>query len=532
MLIPREYQQKIFETAKEKNTLVVLPTGLGKTLIALLLTKERLNKFPNPKIVFLAPTRPLVEQHFNYFTKNLEENIPSNKESKWNIHIFTGKITPKKRKEIWQDANLIFSTPQCIENDLQNGLINLNEVSLLIEDECHRCLKNYSYVYVAKEYLKQAKNPRLLGLTASPNNDLSMINQICDNLGIEAVEIRSRESEDVKQYLQKLTKNIYYVELIPEMQAVAKLFQNLYEKKVEELKNRKLIFSRATKITLLELQKKLRTMLSSGQNDFNVLRGISVCAQAIKISHAVELIQTQGITQTLSYMRDMIEQDQQGKSKAVKQIVSSREFQDSFIILTKLVQEGIEHPKFSKLLEIIEERIQIKKNSRIIVFAQFRDTGAKIKELLNCKKINSSVFIGQAKKNGIGLSQDEQAKVIQEFKQGKINVLISTSIGEEGLDIPEVDLVIFYEPIPSAIRKIQRTGRTARLNEGEVIFLITKDTRDEQYYWSSYHKEKKMYSALEKIKDHLNGNGKEKEGVLIKKEEKPKSKQKKILDFD
>lgn len=511
MLIPREYQQKIFETAAKKNTLVVLPTGLGKTLVALLLAKERMNKFPDQKIVFLAPTRPLVEQHFTYFTKNLENEEDEKAKEKWNIHIFTGKIAPKKRKEIWKEANLIFSTPQCIENDLQNELIDLSNVSLLIEDECHRCLKSYSYVYVAKEYLKQSKNTRLLGLTASPNTDLILIKQICENLGIEAVEIRTRESEDVKQYLQKLTKNIYYVDLLPEMQAVSTLLHSLYEKKIEELKNRKLLFSRTTKIMLLELQARLRVALSAGQNDFNILRGISVCAQAIKIGHAVDLVQTQGVIQTLTYLQDMMEQDRQGKSKAVKQIVGSREFQDSFIILTKLIQEGKEHPKFEKLVEVIDEQIKNKKNARIIIFAQYRDTVKKIMEILNKKDLSSAIFVGQAKKKGSGLNQKEQQEIIENFKKGKINALISTSIGEEGLDLPEVDLVIFYEPIPSAIRKIQRTGRTARLNEGEVVFLITKGTRDETYYWASLNKEKKMYASLEKIKDHLDGKQKETE---------------------
>jgi len=486
---PREYQQAIFETARKHNTLVVIPTGLGKTLIALLLASYRIEKFPDSKILFLAPTRPLVEQHYDYFNKHMSK--------KYKSHIFTGKINAKKREEIWEKAQIIFSTPQCIENDLKNKRIDLKEVSLLIEDETHRCLKNYSYVYVAKNYLKQAKNSRLLGLTASPGKDASIIKKICKNLGIDAVEVRTRESEDVKPYLQKLEKKIVKVELTKEMQEIRSLLQEIYQKKIEEIKNRKLLFGRATKTNLIALQRKLQGMIGSGNRHFNVLRGVSVCAQAIKIHHLLGLLETQGIETSQNYVLDLFEQEKQGKSKAVKQIVNSKQFVNAYFLLTKLYNKNIEHPKFEKLKEIMQQELKNNKEFRTIIFSQYRNSVNKISQMLTAQKIKSKIFIGQAKRKTAGLSQIEQQAILREFKQGKINALVSTSIGEEGLDIPEVDLVVFYEPIPSAIRKIQRAGRTARLKPGKLIILMTKGTRDESYHWAAHYKEKKMYEALE-----------------------------------
>jgi ERCC4-related helicase len=118
--------------------------------------------------------------------------------------------------------------------------------------------------------------------------------------------------------------------------------------------------------------------------------------------------------------------------------------------------------------------------------------------------VKAKIFIGQAKKNGVGLSQKEQKEIIQEFSAGKINILCATCIGEEGLDIPEVKVVIFYEPVASAIRTIQRTGRTARLMKGKLIILITKNTRDETHYYISRAREKQMRSLIDLIKDDLN----------------------------
>ena len=504
---PREYQKAIFETTKKYNTLVVIPTGLGKTLIALLLAFHRLEKFPESKILFLAPTRPLVEQHYHYFKKHMLKQYES--------HIFTGKINAKKREELWQNTQIIFSTPQCIENDLKKARIDISNVSLLIEDEAHRCLKNYSYVYVASNYLKDAKHARLLGLTASPGSDASIIKKICKNLGIEAVEIRTRESKDVKPHLQKLKQEIIKVKLTDEMQKIRFLLQNIYTKKVEELKNRKLLFSRATKTNLIDLQRKLQKTIASGNKHFNILRGISICAQGIKLQYLLELLETQSIESSYNYTQNLFEQADQGKSKGVKQLVNSKEFGDAYLLLMKLYEKNIEHPKFNKLKELMQEELKEKKELKTIIFSQYRDTVNKISNVLVAKGINSKVFIGQAKRKTNGLTQIEQQAILREFKQGKVNALVSTSIGEEGLDIPEVDLVVFYEPIPSAIRKIQRAGRTARLRPGKLIILMTQGTRDESYHWAAYHKEKKMYKTLEDMQNNFKNKLKNKEQKKI-----------------
>jgi len=499
---PRKYQQDVYDTCKEKNCLVVLPTGLGKTLIALMLTINRLIKYPEERILFLAPTRPLAEQHFNYFKKHLPELFSS-------LELFTGKTPAKKRMKIWRSAEIVFSTPQCIANDLKNSIYTLEDVSLLIEDECHRCIKNYSYTFVARKYLEQAKHPRILGLTASPGHEQEKIRKICENLNIEAVEIRTRESEDVKKYLQKLEFEIIKVEFPPELKEIKGLFKKIFDRKIGELKNRKLLFERPTKKNLLSLQKKITRVIATGNKHFNVLAGASVVAITIKLQHALELLETQTLSSLLSYIQNLFDQAKQGKSKAVKQLVKQKEFNLAHTKLLYLFAKKQEHPKLLKLKEIVEKESKENKKIKIIVFAQYRDTVTKIcKELNSIPRINARVFVGQAKKSRMGkeetgLSQKEQRELIREFSLGKVNCLVCTSIGEEGLDIPEVSTVIFYEPIPSAIRQIQRRGRTARLQKGKLIILITKGTRDEAYYWAAFHKEKKMYKAINHIKENL-----------------------------
>ncbi len=515
-LKPREYQQKIFETARGANTLVVLPTGLGKTLIALMLAVDRIKKFPGTKIVFLAPTRPLADQHFKSFASNLGELFAD-------MQLFTGEVPAERRKKIFQSAEIIFSTPQCIANDLGSGLYTLEEVSLLVIDEAHRCLKNYDYTKVVEHYKRQAQHQRILGLTASPGSEEKNIREICEHLDVREIELRTRDSEDVKVYLQELDFKKVEVPFPIEFQEIKVLLRRIYESKVEELRKRNLLFGPANKITLLQLQNRLARQI--GSKNFTAMIGMSTTAQAIKISHALELLETQTLFGLKEYLDGLVKQANEKKSKGVQRLVKEGDFIAALISLNSLLAQKIEHPKVEECAVIVENQFKDNPKSKVIIFTQFRDTAGVIVERLkrindgliskDTKKIEAifpiikpSTFFGQAKKKETGYSQKEQKAVLAKLNAGEFNVLVATSIGEEGLDISEVSTVIFYEPIPSAIRKIQRTGRTARLAPGKLFILITKDTRDVAYHYAAIAREKKMHRTIAEVKDDLRENGK------------------------
>ncbi len=498
---PRGYQQKIFESCVSKNCLVVLPTGLGKTLIALMLTIERMKTFPGGKVVFLAPTKPLVEQHLNYFQKHLPELFAE-------MALFTGQINAEQRKKLWQNSDIIFSTPQCVANDLKNKLYDLENVCLLIEDEAHRCIKNYDYNYVAHQYIEQSKHARIVGLTASPGSDASKIKEICRNLSIEEVELKTRESEDVKEYLQELKFEKRLIDFPEELDNIRTLLKRIFNSYIEELKNRKVLFEQASKVKLIELQGRLMRSISAGNKNYNSLLAVSSCSQAIKLQHALELLETQTLSSFNEYLKDLFKQASERKSKGIVKLTSKPEFNLAYIKSNELLSRGIEHPKIQEIVKIVKDEKSKNEKIKILVFTQFRNTAVIISKKLNeISGIKSRVFVGQTKKilqgNNSGLSQKEQKKMIQEFSSGEINILCATSIGEEGLDIPEVNIVIFYESVPSAIRKIQRSGRTARLMAGKLIMLIARTTRDETFYYVANAKEKKMHKTIQSIKDEM-----------------------------
>jgi Fanconi anemia group M protein len=502
---PREYQEQITETCLEKNCLVVLPTGLGKTLIALMVAIKRLELFPTSKILMLAPTRPLAEQHLEYFKKNLPELYAD-------IQLFTGTLKAEKRKDIWKTADIIFSTPQCIANDLKKKLYDLKEVSLLIEDEAHRCVKNYDYNYVARRYLEQAKNVRLIGLTASPGSDPRKIKDICKNLSIEEVELRTRESEDVKGYLQELEFDKIMVPFPPEFQEIKQLLKQIYQEYIDNLRINNFLFGPDNKIALIQLQTKLGDQIKRNYKSPSSYAAMSNCAQAVKLSHAIELLETQTLKSFTNYLREIYSQAEKKQSRGVVALVQKHAFNVAFAYANKLLEDSVEHPKIKELTKIVKIEISKHPKAKILIFTQFRETAKIISEELDkIKEITSQVFIGQTKKNGTGLTQKEQKKAIDDFKDSQTNILCATCIAEEGLDIPEVNLVVFYEPVSSAIRSIQRRGRTARLSKGKLIILITEKTKDEFSYYASRSKEKKMHTSIETVKRDLRNKFKEKQ---------------------
>jgi len=221
---------------------------------------------------------------------------------------------------------------------------------------------------------------------------------------------------------------------------------------------------------------------------------------SLKLSHALELVDTQDLSVLYLYMQKLFEEAKE--KKTAKSIVNEDSFGVAYVLASKAISEKLVHPKITKLMEIIAREKKENQNARMIIFSQYRDIVAKLaSELEKQGIVKAQVFVGQLKKGEMGMNQKEQALILDKFRNREIDCLITTSIGEEGLDLPEVNLVVFYEPIPSAIRKIQRRGRTARLMPGKVITLMTKGTRDESYHWAAHYKGKKMFGMLRDMQE-------------------------------
>jgi Fanconi anemia group M protein len=494
---PRLYQETILATTARYNTLVVLPTGMGKTAIAVMLAIHRLQQYPDSKVVFLAPTRPLVTQHKTTFSQ-----LTSFPEEAYTV--FTGFVPPEMRKQRWKEAKIIFSTPQGFENDVINKNVTLDDVSLMIFDEAHRAVGEYSYGFIAKQYVKQAQYPRILALTASPGDDTVTISEVVKNLGLEKIEVRTSTDHDMREYIQEVQITPIKVVLPPLFLQIKHYLDACFNTKITELRERNMLKDKyPSKTALLGLQNELYARLAQGEKDFDMLRAVSIAADAMKVSHALELAETQGIPPLVDYMHKLDEQARTTSVKAVQNLIKDVNFRSAKALAEKAFDDGVQHPKMPALMNIVEQEILRDEQAKIIIFSQYRDQGDAIEKMLTEAKVSCKIFVGQQKKsNTKGMTQKEQKRVLDAFREGAFSCLIATSVAEEGLDIPKVDAVILYEPVPSAIRTVQRRGRTGRLEKGKVFVLIAKGTRDEASTFSAAAKERRMYGILKSMKDH------------------------------
>ncbi len=492
----RLYQRRVMETVRQKNTLVVLPTALGKTVIALLLAIERAGY---GKVFFLAPTRPLVQQHHKTFE---EKTFFADKD----LVLVTGRCPPEKRAFLYRAARIVFATPQCVRNDLRNKRLTLEDVSLFIFDEAHRARGNYAYVSIANYYCKQCPKHLVLGLTASPGGYEEKIAEVCRNLRIEAIEHRTDEDEDVEPYIHPIEVEWRRVKLPEAYLQVRDKLKEMVIERIQALQSNGVLSGRrpafVSRRDLVELNRELQRRIRSGEKGYLYQLKVGTTA-ALSIMHMIVLMETQGPKTLEAFIEKSLKRMAFEGSRGHRSIMKDPLFIQARRMLEQCLK--IENPKMTQLTKLLTERLEAKPNSRLIVFAQYRDTVHSIlKELKNRSSVRVERFVGQGERKGDpGMTQEQQGEALEKLRSGEANILVATSIAEEGLDIPEVDHVVFYEPVPSEIRYIQRRGRTGRKVAGKVTILIAENTLDEAFYWSSIKRAEKMKRIITNLNRKL-----------------------------
>ncbi|WP_311170254.1 DEAD/DEAH box helicase [Halobellus ordinarius] len=487
----RLYQIRLAGTARESHTLVCLPTGLGKTTVSLLVTAHRLQEVGG-KVLFLAPTKPLVQQHAEFYREAL--SIPDEE-----IVVFTGEIRPEDRADRWTDARIVIATPQVVENDLVGSRISLAEVTHLTFDECHRASGDYAYVYIAERYHADAENPLVTGMSASPGGDKEAILQVCQNLGIDQVEVMTEEDADVDEYTHDTSVEWERIELPDEILQIRDALNEVIKDRLQKLKSLGVTNTTQPDVSQKQLNRmrgKLQELMNADKSEG--YKGMSTHAEVMKLRRAVELVETQSVESVCRYFeRQRNAARSSGASKASQRLVAEPKVREAMRLAESF--DGT-HPKFSRARILLAQTLGIEGGERVIVFTESRDTAEALTAFLSAS-FDVRRFVGQGdKESSEGMTQTEQQETLDDFRAGEFEVLVSTSVAEEGLDVPEVDLVLFFEPVPTAIRSIQRKGRTGRQAEGRVVVLLAEDTRDEAYFWISRRREKEMESELRELK--------------------------------
>ncbi|MHA2284159.1 MAG: DEAD/DEAH box helicase family protein [Promethearchaeota archaeon] len=462
---PRIYQQVIFSecVSSSVNTLVVLPTGLGKTVIMAYLSAYVLNKSPTKQVLILTPTRPLVHQikvMFSEFIGNITADM---------ILEVSGEISPEKREKLYPSAKIIVGTPQTIENDLLYGRFNVENIGIACIDEVHRATGDYAYVGIAKQLKCQ-----IIGFTATPGNNTEKILEVCENIQVAKISVTGPTDYDVADFISIHTPKVVWIELPELYNTILATLQEFQDNLLTTLKERISTITKSKYIGKREALSIHQQVVSLTKQDSSFGDLLISSSNLIRVQHLKELVESQGFPQVLSTVQKW---KKKRSSKALRLFLEEPVIQK----LEKSIQtEMLIHPKLKHLVFELKKELD-DPDSRVIIFSNFRDTVRFLQEELTKFEIETGVFIGHSSsKSDKGLSQKEQIKVLDQFKSGEIKVLLSTSVGEEGLDVGNCDLVVFYDSVPSIVRAIQRQGR------------VTKGTRDEGMYWAIRHKDKKM----------------------------------------
>lgn len=505
----RKYQLSISETAIMYDTLVSLPTGLGKTLIASVVMYNFYRWFPTGKVVFLAPTRPLVTQQIEACFNIM--GIPESDTAE-----MSGKNKPENRERLWKSRRCFFCTPQTFEKDLEEGRCDAKLVTCLVLDEAHKATGSYAYVNVVNYLHNKGVRFRLLGLSATPGKDLRSIRKVIETLRVSKIEARVEDDDEVKPYTYHKEVEIIKITPTSVAQSIDALFDKIIGPRLQQLRERNQMGAYRGSDSNISSYHLLQCMQQrQGLGDKSMMHHFVVIQSLLR---AREALRNVGIGFAGSKIMQFItDHGNRGLGGAIVK-------EEAFLQLKRMLVDPqgkdqdlrMNNPKLQMLDVVLHEHFARSEatgeSSRAIVFSQWRGSVEEIVSVLQGSElVRPSKFVGQGsgsaveqeysvsikqkKVNNEGMNQKEQQRVLQEFRKGSFNCLVCTCIGEEGLDIGDVDLIVHFDCLSSPIRMIQRAGRTGRKRKGRVVVLVLKGPEELKLEKSEQMK-KRLWRAL------------------------------------
>ena len=487
----RAYQLEGVAEALEGSTLLVYPTAAGKTAVSAMVIAKVISN--GGSAVMLAPTVGLVEQHKTTLSKWLVGDVV--------ISTLTGSTPAPKRGETWDKSDLIVATPQVFYNDIRGGRLDPSSVSILVIDEAHHSVGSHAMGKSCDVFIGRGGG-KILAMTASPGYSRRQVEDLCQRLGIERIHLRSSTDTRLKRYLSDLDSIEIRVEVPEELRELARPLI-VWQEGLVDVERRLGRYVHEGGITYPGLASAMdRAKGAITRGDKTAFASISRIALALTLNHLINHILSQGVGAAREFLKRKSNEGTENKK-------STRDFlKDQRVTELRRRLDSLEeiHTKVGTVRRLVSERLRRSPESKIIIFATYRDTVSSVHRALEgIEGARALRFVGQSKRVDGGLTSSEQINTIREFKDGRGNILIATSVGEEGLDIPSADLVIFYEPVGSETRTIQRRGRTGRRRQGDVVMLIAEGTRDEGAATASIRREAAMMKSIHAARRALIG---------------------------
>ncbi|XP_052100748.1 interferon-induced helicase C domain-containing protein 1-like isoform X2 [Mytilus californianus] len=522
----RDYQLELAEKALTgKNTVICADTGSGKTWVALHIVQEHIDKLKlkkeSPKVAFMARTNPLVQQQYTLFKYFLGEKMVYiiNKDEKTTVPL-------KKLMEIY---DVFFFTPQILINNIEKGDTRIPQFTLLILDECHHTAKGEPYNNLMRKYIKTKHRneniplPQIVGLTASigvgaattEDGAITHMIKIFSNLDVHEISTVERNKEEMKKFVAIPTEEHVKMEVSyedpcksiieEEMKQVENIYENLMKRKGVLNTRQNLPGGDYLSKTYLGSIIKLKNQImcdttlpeNTGREMICCLTHLGILHEALDINY---LMNVEHVVQFLN--KKYVEENQQpDRLIAIERRLLN--FGKDLIRTFKKQTNIRPNPN----LRLIEEKLQelyseSGKESLGMIFVQTRATAKSLAEYLNEKleglEIPVKPFIGsKSSETSDGLSETEKKELLEDFRSHKIKLLVATSVGSEGIDVPECNIVMKYNYSGNEINIIQMRGRTRKAG-GQAIYISDQSVLRRDLV--SMEKAAVMHRALDELK--------------------------------
>ena len=515
--VPRDYQREMFLSAMRGNTLVYLPTGSGKTLIAAMVMSCMKKLNPSKVMVFLVDRIPLAYQQSDYLKSQLPdlkvETLVGEMESPYlrNIH---QKLADKK-------VDVLILTHQIFLNFLatvENPPIRLSDVSVLVFDEAHHCSGNHPYNQIMK-YYKETPNrfkPVVLGLTASPAGELTVertsvkLEKLLENLNcaiampVESDLVGHVNTPDMK-YEKSSCMSTRHVILIGCVEEHIRYLVNVH---INDAPGRQCFALQGLPLLSPNFRGALRKLIDNSYGNKKDIKALIVCEHAMHLLDVVELSEVLGYKHAIERLKECVYRTVHAnspKDDALKKLIGERL---TFVALKNLADGAADEKcsmseRYNILVKHIEQFLscaQEDATSRGIIFVSLRKTAFKLCEQIRGipdvkKKLNPQPFVGHGQGSYDGMAwKEEQEVLLEKFRAGLTKLLICTSVLEEGLDVPECNLVVRFEGAATLRALVQTRGRASR--RGDSKFVVICNEKEEKDAKDLCVKEQNMEEAI------------------------------------
>ncbi|PAN51890.1 hypothetical protein PAHAL_9G627400 [Panicum hallii] len=527
----RQYQLEVLEQAKSRNTIAFLETGAGKTLIAVLLIKSICDKMrkENKKMlaVFLVPKVPLVYQQAEVIRERTGYCV-----GHYCGEMGQDFWDSRKWQREFESKQVLVMTAQILLNILRHSIIKMDAIHLLILDECHHAVKKHPYSLVMSEFYHTTpkdKRPVVFGMTASPVNLKGVTSQEdC------AIKIRNLESKldcivstikdrkelekhvpmpsEVIVHYDKAATLLSFHEQIKQMEATVEeaalssakrtKWQFMGARDAGSRDELRLVYGvsertesdgaanliqklRAINYALGELgqwcaYKVAQSFLTALQNDERANYQVDVKFQESYLKKVVDLLHCQ-LTEGAAMKSDNNDVEMPNAENHKPNELEEGELPDSHAVsvgehvdevIGAAVADGKVTPRVQALIKILL-KYQHTEDFRAIIFVERVVTALVLPKVF--AELPSLGFIRCASLIGHNNNQEmrscQMQDTIAKFRDGRVTLLVATSVAEEGLDIRQCNVVIRFDLAKTVLAYIQSRGRARKPGSDYILML-------------------------------------------------------------